>query len=133
MVTLIRCRGSGVGAYSGSIGILGWKFSRTPLFGAIRWSFYCLTTSPYPLPQRVLHRERSSASSFEFQYPFFSLRSSSAVLLLLSLPPNTFILPSIFPSKTVRCPVGVTEFLFAKTRPSRPWGEPSPVYNKYRE
>jgi hypothetical protein len=60
----------------------------------------CLTTSPLPLPKRVLHRARSSASSFSVQYPTFSLRSSIICLRLLRCLPVTYILPSSFPSIT---------------------------------
>jgi len=35
---------------------------------------------PYRFPKRVLHRMRSSASSFNFLYHIFSLRSSSSCL-----------------------------------------------------
>jgi hypothetical protein len=38
----------------------------------------CLTTGPHPLPERVLHMVRSSASSFNFQYPVSFLRLSSS-------------------------------------------------------
>jgi hypothetical protein len=56
----------------------------------------CLTTRLQPLPQRVLQRVRSSASSFNLQYLLVSLRSSSSCLHFLSLLP----VPSIFPSVT---------------------------------
>jgi hypothetical protein len=57
----------------------------------------CLTTSPQPLPKRVLHGVRSSASSFSLQCPLFSLSSfSSCLRLLLRLTFNLFCL--IFPS-----------------------------------
>jgi hypothetical protein len=46
-------------------------------------SVVCLTIGPYPLPKRVLHRVRTRASSFNFQYLLFSLRSSSSCLRLL--------------------------------------------------
>jgi hypothetical protein len=47
----------------------------------------CLTTGPQPFPKRVLHRVRSSASFFNFQYPLFSLRSSSSCWRLVHLLP----------------------------------------------
>jgi hypothetical protein len=78
-----------------------------------RWSkFWChsyaddphsvlsLTTGPQPLSKRVLHRVRSSASCFSFQYLLFSLRSSSSCLHLFPRLSVTSILPSIFPSIT---------------------------------
>ena len=63
-------------------------------------SFCCLylKSGLYPLPKRVLHRERSSASYFNLLLPLFSLRSSSSFLRLLSRLPVTSILPSVFPS-----------------------------------
>jgi hypothetical protein len=36
----------------------------------------CLTTGPQLLPKPVLHRVRSSASSFNLQYPSFSWKVS---------------------------------------------------------
>ena len=58
----------------------------------------CLKTGPKPLPKRALHIVRSRASSFKWEYPLLSLRSSSSFLCLLphlvtSVPP--FIFPSI--------------------------------------
>jgi hypothetical protein len=47
---------------------------------------------------RVLHRVRSTASSFNFQHPVFSLQSSSSPLRLLPRLPLTSIIPSTFPS-----------------------------------
>jgi hypothetical protein len=49
----------------------------------------CLTTGPLPLPKRFLHTVRSSPSSFNFQYPLFSLRSSSSCLRLIPRIPLT--------------------------------------------
>ena len=63
-------------------------------------SMACLTTGPCLLPQRAPSRERSSASSFNLQYPLISLRSSSSCLQLFLPLFNTSILPSIFPSVT---------------------------------
>jgi hypothetical protein len=56
-----------------------------------------LTTGPQPLPKRFLHRAPSSASSFSFQCPLFSLWSSSRCLRRLPLLPVTSfcIYPSI--------------------------------------
>ena len=63
-------------------------------------STVCLKTVPQTLPQPVLHRLRSSASSFNLQYPLFSLKSTSSCLPLLPRLPVTSILPSVFPSTT---------------------------------
>jgi hypothetical protein len=60
----------------------------------------CHTTSRQPLPQPVLHTVPPSASSFNFQYPFFSLRSSSSCLRLFYPLPVTSIHASTFPSIT---------------------------------
>jgi len=43
----------------------------------------CLTTGPKPLPKQALHIVRSRTSSFEWQYPLLSSRSSSSFLRLL--------------------------------------------------
>jgi len=58
----------------------------------------CITTGQYLLPKQVLHGVRSSASVFNFQYPFFSWRSSSSSLRLLLLFPSLLPNLSIFPS-----------------------------------
>jgi hypothetical protein len=62
----------------------------------------CLTTGPKPLPKRALHIVRSRASSFKWEYPHISLRSSISFLRLLPCLPVTFISPCIFTSVT-RC------------------------------
>jgi len=46
------------------------------------------TTGSQTLLERVLHRERQSASSFNFQHPLVSSRSSSSFLCLL---PRLFV------------------------------------------
>jgi len=63
-------------------------------------SVVCLTTGPQPLPNRVLHRVRSTASSFNLQLSLFSLRSSSSSLRLISRLPVTSTLPYIISSIT---------------------------------
>ena len=60
----------------------------------------CLTTGPKPLPTRALHTVRSRASSFKWEYPLLSLRSSSSFLRLLPRLPVTSIPPFVFPSIT---------------------------------
>jgi len=62
----------------------------------------CLTTGPKPLPKRALHIVRSRASSFKWEYPLLSLRSSNSFLRLLPCLPVTSMPPCIFPSVT-RC------------------------------
>ena len=64
---------------------LNWKLIRSAV---------CLTTGPQTLPQKVLHRVRSSATSFHLQYPLFYGRSSTSCLLLLRRLPVTYILRS---------------------------------------
>ena len=54
-------------------------------------SVFCLTTSLKPPPKRFLHIVRSRASSFKWQYPLLSLRSSSSFLRLLPRLPATSI------------------------------------------
>ena len=61
-------------------------------------SVVCLVTGPQPLPKSVLHRVRSSPSSINFQYPLFSLRSSSSCLRLSLRLPFTPIIHYNFPS-----------------------------------
>src|SRR5215475_15896596 len=63
-------------------------------------SVICQTTGPKPLPKRFLHIVRSSASSFNCQYPLLSLRSCSSFLRLLPRLLVTSICPFIFPSIT---------------------------------
>ena len=65
-------------------------------------SVVCHTTGPKPLPKRALHIVRSRASSFKWEYPLLSLRSSSSFLRLLRRLPVTSIPLFIFPSIT-RC------------------------------
>jgi len=57
----------------------------------------CLTTGPKPLPKRAVYIVRSIASSFKWEYPVLSLKSS---LRLIPRLPVTSILPFIFPSVT---------------------------------
>jgi len=63
-------------------------------------SVFCLTTSPKPPPKRCLHIVRSRASSFKWEYPRLSLRSSSSFLRLLPRLLATSMSPFIFPSIT---------------------------------
>jgi len=58
-------------------------------------SVLCLMTGPQHLPKQVLHRLRSSASSFNLHYPLVSLRSSSSCLRFLPGLPVTSILLSL--------------------------------------
>ena len=57
-------------------------------------------TGPEPLPKWFLHIVRSRASSFNWQYPLLSLRSSSSFLCLLPRLLPTSLCPFIFPSIT---------------------------------
>ena len=63
-------------------------------------SVICQTTDPKPLPKWFLHIVRSRASSFNWQYPLLSLRSSCSFLRLLHRLLVTSICPFIFPSIT---------------------------------
>jgi len=60
----------------------------------------CLTTCPKPLPKPALHIMRSRASSFKWEYPLLSLRSSNSFLRLLPRLPLIYIPTFIFPSIT---------------------------------
>jgi hypothetical protein len=62
----------------------------------------CLTTGPKPLPKPALHIVRFRASSFKWEYPVLSLRSSNRFLRLLPCLPVTSIPPCTFHSIT-RC------------------------------
>jgi hypothetical protein len=53
----------------------------------------CLTTGPKPLPNRALLIVRSITSSFKWEYPLLSLRSSSSFLRLLPRLRDTSITP----------------------------------------
>jgi hypothetical protein len=64
-------------------------------------SFCSLATGPQTLPMRVLHRVRSSASSFNSQHHLFSLRSSNSCLRLLPRLTVTSIRTSI--SSSITC------------------------------
>jgi len=63
-------------------------------------SLFCLTTGPKPPPKWFLHTVRSRASSFKWEYPLLSLRSSNSFLHLLPRLLATSISPFIFPSIT---------------------------------
>ena len=63
-------------------------------------SLFCLTTGSKPPPKRFLHIVRSRASSFKWEYPVLSSRSSSSLLHLLPRLLVTSVFPFIFPSIT---------------------------------
>ena len=63
-------------------------------------SVICLTTGPKPPPKRFLYIVQSRASSFKWQYPLLSLRSSSSFLRPLPRLLVTSISPFIFPTIT---------------------------------
>ena len=71
-----------------------WKSNSMKMYVSSSSSVICQTTGPKPLPKRFLHIVRSRASSFNWQYPLLSLRSSSSFLHFLV----TSICPFIFPS-----------------------------------
>ena len=64
------------------------------------YSVVCLTTGPKPLPKRFLHIAQSKASSFKWEYPLLSLRSSSSFSRVRPRLLVTSISPFIFPSIT---------------------------------
>jgi hypothetical protein len=57
-------------------------------------SSVCLTTAPWHLPKRILHRVRDVASTFSLQYPVLSLRPYSSCLCLL---PRLHVTSSLLP------------------------------------
>ena len=63
-------------------------------------SGFSLTTGSKPPPKRFFHIVRCRASSFKWEYPLLSLRSSSSFLRLLPRFLVTSISPFIFPSIT---------------------------------
>ena len=63
--------------------------------GTFIHSAFCLTTGSKPPPKRFLHIVRSRASSFKWEYPVLSLRSSSSFLRLLVTSISPFIFPLI--------------------------------------
>jgi hypothetical protein len=63
----------------------------------IHSSVICHTTGPKPLPKRFIHLMRSRASSFKWEYPLLSPRSSNNCLRLLPRLLVTSIRPFIFP------------------------------------
>jgi len=76
------------------------SFIARSIYSVIIHLAVCLTTGPKPLPKRALHLGRSRTSSFKWEYPLLSLRSSSSFLRLLPRLPVTSIPPFIFPSIT---------------------------------
>ena len=62
----------------------------------------CLTTCPKPLPKPVLHIVRSRVSSFKWENPLLSLKSSNSFIRFLPCLPVTSIPPCIFTLVT-RC------------------------------
>ena len=71
-------------------------------------------TCPLPLSKRAVQTVRSSASSFNFQYPLASLMPSSSCLRYLPRLPVTSIPPSIFPSL-----MGFRKQFLRKLRPTQ--------------
>jgi len=70
---------------------------QTPVYGFLEYFIHLvvrLTIGPKPLPKRALHIVRSRASSFKWEYPLLSLRSSNSFLRLLLCLPVTSIPPS---------------------------------------
>ena len=74
-----------------------WYLMHIHLFSSLSYD-----RSKKPLPKRAVHIVRCRASSFKWEYPLLSLRSSSSFLRLLPRLPVTSIPPFIFPSIT-RC------------------------------
>ena len=73
----------------GRCGRVGWK-------AVNHHSIVCLMTGLEPLPKRVLHIVQPSASSFNFQYPLLSLRSSTAAYIFFLVFPSLLFFPRSF-------------------------------------
>ena len=82
--------------------VRGWVNPRATVrpVGLFIHSVFSLTTGPKPPPKRFLHIVQSRASSFKWEYPLSSLRSSSSFVRLLPRLLVTSISPFIFPSIT---------------------------------
>jgi hypothetical protein len=76
-----------------------WTIGHTSQGHTHHHSIACLKTGAQHLPKQIL-QVLASASSFNFLYPFISLRSSSTCLHFQSHLPVTSIVLSIFPSTT---------------------------------
>jgi len=59
------------------------KESHGRLYVQLYYFLTRVTKGSYSLSERVLHQEKTSASSYSFQYPLLSVRSSSSCLRLL--------------------------------------------------
>ena len=59
-------------------------------------STVCLAAGPHSLPKRVLHRMRSGASSFHFQYPLVFLMSFSSSYVFFLVFPSLLFFPVSF-------------------------------------
>ena len=84
------------------ISVRGWVDPRATVRpeGLFIHSVFSLTTGSKPPPKWFLHIVRSRASTFKWQYPVLSVRSSSSYLRLLPRLLDTSISPFIFPSIT---------------------------------
>ena len=71
-----------------------------PYFVTLKKMVHFIHSGSKPPPKRFLHIVRSRASSFKWEYPLLSLRSSSSFLRLLPRHLVTSISPFIFPSIT---------------------------------
>jgi hypothetical protein len=78
-------------------------------------SFSSLTTGPKPLPKRALHIVRSRASSFKWEYPLLSLRSSVYCTKDITLSRTVFCDVRMFVPWQL-CPQHVTDWLFLKEK-----------------
>jgi len=79
-----------------SVTVVNFVNSKSPLSCDFIHLVVCLTTGPKPLPKWAVHIVRSRASSFKWEYPLLSLRSSSSFLHLLHRLPVTSIPSFIF-------------------------------------
>jgi len=77
-------RGRGACCDRSGSSVLGFGFQLESLIRVYMYAYVfihlvvCLTRGPKPLPKRALHIVRSRASSFKWEYPLLSLRSSNS-------------------------------------------------------
>ena len=90
--------------FENNINCIVWKETQNLGSGYIPLQFIqcpvCLTTGPQSLAKRAAPGKQHSASFFELQYRFVSLRSSNSCLRLLPRLPVSSFLPSNFLSLT---------------------------------
>jgi hypothetical protein len=75
-----KSRTSAMVTFLTSPAFVGWASLIYPRLLVVSHLLVCLTTDPKPFPKQAVHIMRSRASSFRYEYPVLSLRSSSNFL-----------------------------------------------------